>query len=104
MRRIPLLVAAGSMLAGQIVLADADKPDIINDFAGLNLASTHESPARCDSCIPVMFAGAGIQTAGDKRPIAPYAIAPTLSVVLGVKPASGSIGQVLPRVMGEPRS
>ena len=71
----------------------------INDFDGLTVASTHGSPWRYDTFVPVIFAGAGLPAMAVSRPITPYDIAPTLAAYLGVKPPSGSIGMPLPELL-----
>ncbi|MCB1773058.1 MAG: alkaline phosphatase family protein [Gammaproteobacteria bacterium] len=71
----------------------------INDFDGLIVASTHGSPWRYDSYVPVFFAGNGIEGRRVDRPVTPYDIAPTLAAYLGIKPPSGAVGQVLVEVM-----
>ena len=71
----------------------------INDFDGLIVASTHGSPWRYDTFVPVIFAGAGLPAVTVSRPITPYDIAPTLAAYLSVKPPSGSIGMPLPEVL-----
>ena len=71
----------------------------INDFDGLTVASTHGSPWRYDTFVPVIFAGAGLLAMAVSRPITPYDIAPTLAAYLGVKPPSGSIGMPLPELL-----
>jgi predicted AlkP superfamily pyrophosphatase or phosphodiesterase len=73
----------------------------INDFDGLIVASTHGSPWRYDTYVPVMFAGAGVEAQKVSRDITPYDIAPTLSAFLGVKPPSAAIGHPLPEVLGD---
>ena len=70
----------------------------INDFDGMIVASTHGSPWRYDTFVPVIFAGAGLKPARVERPITPYDIAPTLATYLNVKPPSGSIGIPLSEV------
>ena len=72
----------------------------ITDFDGLTVASTHGSPWRYDTFVPVMFAGAGLKAATVSRPITPYDVAPTLASFLGVKPPSGAIGNPLVEVVG----
>lgn len=72
----------------------------INDFDGLTVASTHGSPWRYDTFVPVVFAGAGLRPNMVSRPVTPYDIAPTLSAYLGVKPPSAAIGNPLPEVLG----
>ncbi|MCJ7837906.1 MAG: alkaline phosphatase family protein [Burkholderiales bacterium] len=73
----------------------------INDFDGLTVASTHGSPWRYDTFVPVIFAGAGLKPKVISRPVTPYDIAPTLSAYLGVKPPSAAIGNPLPEVLGQ---
>ena len=71
----------------------------INDFEGLIVASTHGSPWRYDTFVPVMFAGAGLPAVTVSRSVTPYDIAPTLAAYLAVKPPSGAIGMPLPEVL-----
>jgi len=73
----------------------------INDFDGLTVASTHGSPWRYDTFVPVIFAGSGLQPQSVSRAITPYDIAPTLAGYLGVKPPSAAIGNPLPEVLGD---
>jgi len=86
--------------SGDVILVF--EPNVfINDFDGLTVASTHGSPWRYDTFVPVMFAGDGIEVRTVSRPVTPYDIAPTLATRLGVKPPSGAIGEPLPEVLGE---
>ena len=71
----------------------------INDFDGLVVASTHGSPWRYDTFVPVFFAGAQLEARKVSRPVTPYDIASTLASYLGVKPPSGAIGNPLPEVV-----
>mgnify|MGYP001819756247 CR=1 FL=1 len=71
----------------------------INDFEGLIVASTHGSPWRYDTFVPVIFTGAGLPAMTVSRSVTPYDIAPTLAAYLGVKPPSGAIGKPLPEVL-----
>jgi predicted AlkP superfamily pyrophosphatase or phosphodiesterase len=71
----------------------------INDFDGLLVASTHGSPWRYDTFVPVIFAGAGLSAAKVSRSVTPYDIAPTLTNYLGMKPPSGAIGVPLHEVL-----
>lgn len=73
----------------------------INDFDGLTVASTHGSPWRYDTYVPVIFAGAGLKPQSVSRAVTPYDIASTLSAYLGVKPPSASIGQTLAEVLAD---
>jgi len=73
----------------------------INDFDGLTVASTHGSPWRYDTFVPILFAGAGLRPHSVSRAVTPYDIAPTLAAYLGVKPPSASIGNPLAEVLGD---
>jgi predicted AlkP superfamily pyrophosphatase or phosphodiesterase len=72
----------------------------INDFDGLVVASTHGSPWRYDTFVPVVFAGAGLKSAQISRPVTPYDVAPTLAHFLGVKAPSSAIGNPLIEITG----
>ena len=86
--------------SGDVILVF--EPNVfINDFDGMSVASTHGSPWRYDTFVPVMFAGDGLEPRTVSRPVTPYDIAPTLAARLGVKPPSGAIGEPLPEVLGE---
>jgi predicted AlkP superfamily pyrophosphatase or phosphodiesterase len=67
----------------------------INDFDGLTVASTHGSPWRYDSYVPVVFAGPGIPARRVARRVETVDIAPTLAVLIGAKPPSGAVGTPL---------
>lgn len=73
----------------------------INDFDGLTVASSHGSPWRYDTYVPVFFAGADLQPQTVSRTITPYDIAPTLAAYIGVKPPSAAIGHPLTEVLGD---
>ena len=71
----------------------------INDFDGLTVASTHGSPWRYDTFVPVIFAGAGLKPRRIYREIQTVDVATTLSAFIGTKPPSGSQGQILQEVV-----
>jgi predicted AlkP superfamily pyrophosphatase or phosphodiesterase len=73
----------------------------IADFGTGKVASTHGSPWRYDTFVPVIFAGAGLSAAKVSRAVTPYDIAPTLAAYLSVKPPSGAIGNPLTEVLGK---
>jgi len=76
------------------------EPDVyVNDFDGLVVASTHGSPWRYDTFVPIYFAGSGISAQKVSRAVTPYEIAPTLAAYLGIKPPSGSIAAPLEEVL-----
>lgn len=70
----------------------------VNDMDGLTIASTHGSPWRYDTHVPVIFAGHTIESNTISREITPYDIAPTLSNLLGITQPSGATGKVLREV------
>ena len=73
----------------------------IADFDGLTVASTHGSPWRYDTYVPVVFAGWRVPSASVNRRIHTVDVAPTLSRLLGIKVPSGAAGS--PLVGGWPR-
>ncbi|AYV24923.1 alkaline phosphatase family protein [Vibrio mediterranei] len=70
----------------------------INDMDGLTIASTHGSPWRYDTHVPVIFAGHNLKAQTVTRPVTPYDIAPTLSGYLDVSAPSGATGVMLEEV------
>lgn len=75
-----------------------DPRTYINDMDGLTIASTHGSPWRYDTHVPVIFVGYNIDAKKISREITPYDIAPTLSNQLGITQPSGATGNVLAEV------
>ena len=71
----------------------------INDFDGLTVAASHGSPWAYDSYVPIVFAGAGITPKVIDRKVLTVDIAPTLSAYMGIKPPSGSQGELLTEVL-----
>jgi predicted AlkP superfamily pyrophosphatase or phosphodiesterase len=71
----------------------------INDFDGLTVASTHGSPWQYDTYVPIVFAGAGLTAKTVNRKVHTIDIAPTLSAYLGIKPPSGSQGELLQEIL-----
>lgn len=71
----------------------------INDMDGLTIASTHGSPWRYDTHVPVIFAGNKLEAQTISRPVTPYDIAPTLSGYLNVSAPSGATGNILEEVV-----
>ncbi len=71
----------------------------INDFDGLQVASTHGSPWTYDTYVPIVFAGAGLKAQSVDRRVLTVDVAPTLSAILQTKPPSGSAGLLLLEVM-----
>jgi predicted AlkP superfamily pyrophosphatase or phosphodiesterase len=64
------------------------------------LSAMHGSPWAYDTYVPIVFAGAGIPAQRISRRVHPVDIAPTIAAILGIKPPSGSVGDVLGEVVG----
>ncbi len=60
----------------------------------------HGSPYSYDTYVPIMFAGPHIKQMTVSRLVAPRDIAATVTNYLGIKPPSGSVGNVLTEVVG----
>jgi arylsulfatase A-like enzyme len=71
----------------------------INEFDGLTVATTHGSPWRYDTYVPIIFAGMGISAQRINRLVHTVDIAPTLSLIVGAKPPTGSFGPPLNEVI-----
>lgn len=71
----------------------------INDFDGLTVATTHGSPWRYDTFVPVIFAGMDLRSQRVYRRIHTVDEATTLSAFVGTKRPSGASGDVLNEVM-----
>ena len=71
----------------------------INDFDGLTVASTHGSPWRYDTYVPIVFAGAGLTAQTVDRRVQTVDVAATLSAYMDIKPPSGSVGIPLTEVL-----
>ncbi len=89
------------MRSGDIYLI-FEPDNYINAFDGLTVASTHGSPWRYDTFVPVVFAGGRLRAQRVYRAIEPTDIAPTLAVVVGVKAPSGARGAPLQEVVAQP--
>ena len=76
-----------------------DPNRFITDFDGLNVAATHGSPWRYDSYVPIIFAGMDIAARKVNRQVHTTAIAPTLSLLIGAKPPTGSMDESLIEVL-----
>jgi len=71
----------------------------INDFDGLTVATTHGSPWRYDTYVPLVFYGWRVPAAHVSRPTRTVDVAPTLARLLDLKPPSGSVGEPLSEVL-----
>ena len=71
----------------------------VNDFDGLTVASTHGSPWRYDTFVPVIFAGNGLAAKSIFREVQTVDIALTLSKYLKIKAPSGATGSPLTEVL-----
>ena len=70
-----------------------------NEEDGLNVASTHGSPWRYDTFVPIIFAGNGLTHDNIYREVHTVDIALTLSKYLGIKGPSGATGNPLIEVL-----
>ena len=59
------------------------------------MAAIHGSPWAYDTYVPLLFLGPGIEPGVVARKVSPRDLAPTLANYLGIKPPSGSSGEVL---------
>ena len=76
------------------------KPNwFINDFDGLEVASTHGSPWRYDSFVPIVFAGSDVPAQHISRRVHTVDVAPTLSAYLKTAPPSRAVGTPLDEVI-----
>jgi hypothetical protein len=71
----------------------------INDFDGLVVASSHGSPWRYDSFVPLVFAGWTLEKGRVSRQVHTVDVAPTLATLLGISAPSGAVGLPLPEVI-----
>jgi len=71
----------------------------VNDFDGLTVASTHGSPWRYDTFVPIIFAGNGLTAKNIFREVQTVDIALTLSKYLKIKAPSGASGNPLTEVL-----
>jgi predicted AlkP superfamily pyrophosphatase or phosphodiesterase len=73
----------------------------VNEFDGLTVASTHGSPWRYDTFVPVIFAGNGLAAKTVFREVQTVDIALTLAKYLRIKAPSGAAGTPLSEVLGQ---
>ena len=73
----------------------------VNEFDGLTVASTHGSPWRYDTFVPVIFAGNGLVAKTVFREVQTVDIALTLSKYLRIKAPSGATGAPLTEVLSQ---
>lgn len=76
-----------------------DPNRFINDFDGLVVAASHGSPWRYDTYVPIIFVGKDIPAQRISRLVHTVDIAPTLSLITGTKPPSGSFAEPLIEVI-----
>ncbi len=73
----------------------------VADFDGLTVTSTHGSPWRYDTFVPVVFAGNGLAAETVFREVQTVDIALTLAKYLGIKAPSGATGMPLVEVLDQ---
>lgn len=67
----------------------------VNDFDGLTVASTHGSPWRYDTYVPLVFMGKGLKPQVIQREVHTVDVAASLAALLGTKPPSACEGEPL---------
>ena len=60
--------------------------------------ATHGSPFSYDTFVPILWRGTGVEPRTVYRRVAPADIAPSVAAFLGIKPPSGSVGNLLHEV------
>jgi predicted AlkP superfamily pyrophosphatase or phosphodiesterase len=73
----------------------------INKFDRPMVSSSHGSPWRYDTYVPIAFAGMKIPAQHIQRRVHAIDVAPTLATFLGIKPPSGSSGIPLVEIFAE---
>ncbi|EXJ12636.1 alkaline phosphatase family protein [Imhoffiella purpurea] len=73
----------------------------VADFDGLTVTSTHGSPWRYDTFVPIIFAGNGLAPKTLFREVQTVDIALTLAKYLGIKAPSGATGTPLIEVLNQ---
>jgi hypothetical protein len=73
----------------------------VNDFDGLTVASTHGSPWRYDTFVPIIFAGNGLPARTVFREVETVDVALTLSTYIRINAPSGATGVPLLEVLGQ---
>ena len=71
----------------------------VNDFDGLTVATTHGSPWRYDTFVPIIFAGNGLKAKTVFREVETVDVALTLSKYLRINAPSGATGSALIEVL-----
>ena len=71
----------------------------VNDMDGLTVATTHGSPWRYDTYVPIVFAGMGLEPQVVTRDVETVDVAATLSLFVGAKFPSGCVGRPLKEVL-----
>lgn len=74
---------------------------LVNDFDGLTVASTHGSPWRYDTFVPIIFAGNDLAAKTIFREVETVDIALTLAKYMNIKAPSGATGAPLIEVLGQ---
>ncbi|CAH0990995.1 Calcium-transporting ATPase [Sinobacterium norvegicum] len=73
----------------------------INDFDGLTVTSTHGSPWRYDTFVPMIFVVPGVPAQTVYREVATVDLALTLSALMDINQPSGASGRVLKEVLAQ---
>ena len=63
------------------------------------LGAIHGSPSSFDTYVPIFFAGHTISAQTVTRRVATTDVAPTIAAYRGIKPPTGSVGDILEEVL-----
>ena len=71
----------------------------VSEFDGASVTGSHGSPWRYDTHVPVIWMGPGIDAARIGRRVETVDVAPTIAAYLGIRPPSGTRGQMMTEVL-----
>ena len=71
----------------------------VSEFDGASVTGSHGSPWRYDTHVPVIWMGPGIEAARIGRRVETVDVAPTIAAYLGIRPPSGTRGQIMTEVL-----
>ena len=71
----------------------------VSEFDGASVTGSHGSPWRYDTHVPVIWMGPAIDAARIGRRVETVDVAPTIAAYLGIRPPSGTRGQVMTEVL-----
>jgi arylsulfatase A-like enzyme len=73
----------------------------VAEFDGLAVTGSNGSPWEYDNHVPVIWMGPGAEAGWIGRRVETVDVAPTIAAYLGIRPPSGTRGQILTEVTGK---